>query len=129
MRLTILVIALGLVWHSAGCGCQQHGVSEVTVTPETPCLELQGGVPGKEESSIGLCEEVWLLGQNHCTEALHLPAMLPNGAPQACDVAPGAQIEHRLSHTMGPGTSYTVDATLGAQPITISFEIDEHQRW
>lgn len=131
-RLIMVLVPVGAAlaagaWLVSGCGCRQHGVSAVNVTPEMACLELRGGVPGRAESSIGLCESVWLLGRNGCSEALHLPAMPPDGSEVPLDVAPGVDFEFRVAEHMESGKTYTISASVGTTPVIISFRISEDE--
>ena len=117
-------------WLAAGCGCQRHGVSDVTVTPETPCLQLRvAGDSLTTDDTVGLCESVLLLGHNGCTATLHLPASPEVGGSGPVDVAPATDFQYEVAPGMTTGKTYTIDATLDGSPIVISFRISDQQQY
>ena len=122
-----LLIILSVSLSVAGCGCQEHRVSEVTVSPDTTCLTVAagGGTPGYfDAGAVGLCEDLYLYGNNSCSEPLTIQVPTEAGvdAPtEPLTVEPGDSFTFEF-----PGWSerdYELQATLGTQPITLTFKV------
>ena len=113
----------------SGCsgGCYSQAGS-VTTTPDTACLTLFAGTSATDGTVCGAPD---LSGKNDCALALTLPPLSPGGAPVV--VAAGARLFHPLVNTSGVAgvtvtthgdtTDYTLDATLGATPLVITFSV------
>lgn len=125
VKMLFSVLIVGVVLVSAGCGCQEHAVSAVTVTPSTSCLTINagGGTAGNTEAgAVGMCESLFLFGENRC--AVPLVTSIPaasGGAPEKETAPAGAAFELEI-----PGwseRSYDLEAHLGSQVLSITFVV------
>jgi hypothetical protein len=127
-------LSLGAVAVGVGSGCQGGcwlTAEAVTTDPQTECLHL---FAGQHENDPTVCAVPQLGGTNNCNETLNLPKVSETGTPMA--VAPGGKIAWRLPEkSVAPGVvvtargsdarTYTVMATLGDQPITITVPVHD----
>lgn len=118
-----LLILVGLVLFSAGCGCQEHEVSAVTVTPPSSCLTIHagGGVSGQiEAGAVGLCESLYLFGENGCADPLVI-SMPAGSTPTQQEAPPGAPFE--IEMPTWSERSYDLEARLGSQVLSLGFVV------
>lgn len=110
--------ALGLV---TSCTCPPHTATAPVVSPATTCLVLSATV----ERAGASCTKPFLEGTNGCSGALVFPAR-PVGGATPTVIDPGASFRYAVEQTDSATfpVTYTVDATLGGQPIAISFIVD-----
>jgi len=122
---SLLVLCVAVVLVSVGCGCQQHEVSAVTVTPPASCLTIHagGGAPGHTEvGAVGMCESLYLFGENGCADPLVISMPAAAGSTPEQKTAPaGEAFEIEM-----PGwseRSYDLKARLGSQVLSLRFVI------
>jgi hypothetical protein len=121
------LFVLSLFLSVAGCGCQEHSVSEVTVSPDTPCLTVQAGGGTSDyfdPGAVGMCESLYLYTENSCSDPVTI--QVPTEAGIDAPTEP-LTVEAGDSFTFEfPGWSsrnFELQATLGTQPITLTFAV------
>jgi len=122
-KLSLLAVVALAVPFTSGCGgCPWTQLSDLVVTPDTPCLDLQLADSSGNAPSTG-CVDPVVYGQNNCTDALVVPAQFTTtGVDQTFQ--PGANIVLEVqadSSTRDHGDNFAIAAMLGADPVTISF--------
>jgi hypothetical protein len=125
-----LAILLVVAWGFGVLACCQGGcpwtkTSEVTVVPETSCLELKLADASGGGDSTG-CVNPVLIVKNICTEVLHLPGETAKKG-KAVDLKPGGRVLYEVdiasSVEREEGKFYfSIPATLGERKIAIEFQ-------
>ena len=106
-------------------GCLWTETSAVELTPEVPCLTLALADASGQGDSTG-CVDPVLVGENHCSRELALPASA-SAVDLALAVEPGGSFTFEVAlHTAAeePHDRYqfAVAAQLGDEPLTIRFQ-------
>lgn len=120
-----VLLALFLSVSATACGCQEHSVSAVTIIPPTSCLTIDagGGTPGNTKpGAVGLCESLFLFGNNACADPLVV--MLPSldGTPSEQRAAPaGSSFEIEIGGWSEQ--EYELKANLASRSLSINFTI------
>jgi hypothetical protein len=128
-KISLLVLCLALSLFSIGCGCQEHEISAVTVTPTTPCLTINAG-GGKASGEIkpgvvGACESLYLFGDNSCADPLVITMPAAAGeVPEEKTAAAGEAFEIKLGK-WGDQADYTLEALLGSQQLSLHFVVGD----
>jgi hypothetical protein len=103
----------------AGCACPDYRVSSPTITPAVSCIDLSA----ETRRQGGSCAVAFLTGTNRCSEQL---VFARQGTEPELTVAPGGAIDLHVplpAESSGLPHAYMVSAMLGAQAITIEFEV------
>jgi hypothetical protein len=121
----VVLVTLFLSFSATGCGCQEHSVSEVTITPPTSCLTMYagGGTPGNTKAgAVGLCESLFLFGNNACADALVVKLPGIGGTASEQRTAPaGSAFEIEIGGWSEQ--EYELEATLASKSFLIHFAI------
>jgi len=119
------IFVTSLALFATGCGCQEHSVSEVTIAPPTPCLTINagGGTPGNTKTgAVGLCESLFLFGNNACADPLVVTLPGVDGSPPEQRTAPaGAAFEIEIGGWSEQ--EYELEADLASQRLLVRFSI------
>lgn len=122
LSLWLLSLALGLV--SVGCGCQNHEVSPVTVSPSVSCLTAYAGGDIAKPGAVGLCESLLLFGTNSCADPLEISMPEAEGSAPEQKTAPAG--EAFMFEVSGwSQRTYDFQAQLGSQVLALRFSVGE----
>ncbi|MFH2009031.1 MAG: hypothetical protein ABI333_20745 [bacterium] len=121
IRLGWLIAALGSGGLGAGCGCYDTSVSDLTIEPPTPCLDLSLPDTVSNCASGGSLE---ITGTNNCDATLVIPGSYRDypHAGQDLTVPPGGSVSYDLGSAASPGTQdYNIVCELGDATVVLSF--------
>lgn len=122
--LPFVVVAFPALFFAAGCGCQEHSVSEVTVSPPTACLTISagGGTQGNTKAgAVGLCESLFLFGNNACADPLVVTLPGVDGSPPEQRTASAGAFEIEIGGWSEQ--EYELEADLGSEQLLIRFTV------
>jgi hypothetical protein len=134
VRRVLALLSVGVVAVGVGSGCTGGcwvTAEAVRTDPQTECLHL---FAGQDENNPTVCAVPQLGGVNNCSETLTFPKLSETGTAVA--VAPGGQIVWPIpAESVAPSVvvtergsdarTYTIVATLGEQPITITVPVHD----
>jgi hypothetical protein len=109
----------------SGCGCNDFRTTAPRATPPTPCIELTATTAQRGSAT---CAQAMLRGTNRCSEPLVFREGSVNAAERS--IAPGAAFAVDVPLPAGAASypmAYAIDATVGAQPVRIEFEVIEER--
>lgn len=120
-----LLFALSAPAALAGCGgCPWTESSNATITPATPCLQLQVSQGDRHlDNGVGGCVDPVLFGTNTCTEPVTFRGETIVGGVDVV-VAPGAPFEVAAPLPEDSGADhfdFEVAARLGSTDLAIKF--------
>ena len=123
--LTLVLVVPLLSVLLAGCGgCPWTEVSDVTVRPAKPCLELRVADASGRGDSTG-CVDPVLVGKNSCSDTLLLPAEHAGERKEGI-FGPGEKVVFEVAFEKAEEREpdryeYSIPGRLGEESVTITF--------
>jgi len=120
VQLAALFLALGLVGAVCGCGCYDTAVSDLTMEPPTPCLDLH--LPATVSNCGG--SHLVISGTNNCDATLIIPGTYRKYAYAGQDLVapPGATVSYDMGSAVTSGTQhYDIVCEIGDATVVLSF--------
>jgi len=122
IRAAGLIAALSSAVLVAACGCYDTAVSELTVEPPTPCLELS--LPSTVSNCAMNGNSLEITGTNACDATLVIPGDYRDYPHEGVDltVPPGGDVSYDIGYASSPGSQqYDIVCELGDATVVLSF--------